>query len=190
MPKPCVTTSAASSAPMPEDMAEVLRAASEADMPRVSALARWVWLDSYATEGVSASYASYVERAFAPAALRAVAGSHWVVESADGFLLAWAHVDPHADYPVPGIGGGVELAQLYIAPPCQGRGLGPRLLRHARELDPHRPLWLSAWEGNAGALKFYRREGAESRGETWFELDGQRHRNEVLAWPALQLEKA
>ena len=190
MPKPCAISSAASSAPMPENaaenMAEILRAANEADLLRVSALARWVWLDSYASEGVSASYANYVEQAFAPAALHALAGSHWIVESAEGFLLAWAHVDPTANCPVPGIDGGVELAQLYIAPPCQGRGLGPRLLRHVRELDPRRPLWLSAWEGNAGALKFYRREDAEFRGETWFELDGQRHRNEVLSWPALQ----
>ena len=167
-------------------MGEILRAAATADLPRISALARWVWLDSYASEGVSASYADHVERAFSIEALGESAGSHWLIESADGFLLAWAHVDPVAVCPVAVIDHGVELAQLYVAPPCQGRGLGLRLLRQSRELNPRRPLWLSAWEGNAGALRFYRREGASLLGETWFELDGQRHRNEVLGWEPLQ----
>ena len=167
-------------------MSEILRAATGADMARISALARWVWLHSYASEGVSDSYAGYVERALSADALGESTGSHWLVESTDGFLQAWAHVDPSAASPIAGVEPGVELAQLYVAPPCQGRGLGLRLLRQARELHPRRPLWLSAWEGNEGALRFYRREGASLLGETWFELDGQRHRNEVLGWEALQ----
>jgi GNAT superfamily N-acetyltransferase len=167
---------------MPEP---VLRLATESDLPRIAALARWVWLDSYASEGVSSSYASYLDRTFEPTSLQQMPGSHWIVESVDCFMLAWAHVDPTAPCPVAGRGQAVELAQLYVVPPAQGTGLGLRLLRHARELHPERALWLGAWEGNRGGLKFYRREAAELWGETWFELDGQRHRNEVLGWPSL-----
>jgi len=38
-------------------------------------------------------------------------------------------------------------------------------------------------------LRFYRREGAQLLGETWFGLDGQRHRNELLGWPALETQE-
>jgi len=156
-----------------------LRAATEADLPRIAALARWVWLDSYASEGLSKAHAGYLDAAFATAVLGRTLQSEpmWLIEEGE-FLQAWAELnDSAADDKV-------ELVRLYVAPPLHGQGLGARLLRHARASHPRRSLWLSAWEGNTGALKFYRREGAHLIGETWFELDGQRHRNEVLAWPA------
>ena len=164
-------------------MAE-LRAATEADLPRIAALARWVWLDSYASEGLSAAYAGYLDEAFSPAALRQTLQREpmWVIEAGE-FLQAWAELDASA------ADDRVELVRLYVAPPFHGQGLGARLLRHARASNPARPLWLGAWEGNAGALRFYRREGASLIGETWFELDGQRHRNEMLGWPALELTR-
>lgn len=158
-----------------------LRVATEADLPRIAALARWVWLDSYASDGLSTAYASYLDDAFAPAALRQTLRREamWVIEESE-FLQAWAELDGSA------ADDKVELVRLYVAPPLHGQGLGARLVRHARASHPKRSLWLKAWEGNAGALKFYRREGARLIGETWFVLDGQRHRNEVLAWPALE----
>ncbi|MDN3920918.1 GNAT family N-acetyltransferase [Roseateles violae] len=166
-------------------MAE-LRAAVEADLPRIAALARWVWLDSYAGPGVSDSFARYVDAAFDPRTLRqALPGGMWVIEEG-GFLLAWAQADAGAPCPVERDEALVELVRLYVAPPQCGQGHGKRLLDHVRAAHPRRSLWLTPWEGNAGALRFYRREGAELWGETWFELEGQRHRNEVLGWSPLQ----
>ena len=158
-----------------------LRAAVEADLARIAALARWVWLDAYADQGVSASFARYVEQAFDPAALRQSLQREpmWVIEDGE-YLQAWAELDSAAAPDK------IELSRLYVAPPLHGQGLGARLLRHVRAVNGRRALWLSAWEGNSGALRFYRREGAQLLGETWFELDGQRHRNELLGWPALE----
>ncbi|WP_077034229.1 GNAT family N-acetyltransferase [Pelomonas sp. KK5] len=153
-----------------------LRRAVASDLPRIAALARWVWLDSYAQQGVSDDFARYVEQAFAPAQL---VGPMWVVEEG-GYLLAWAQVDEAAPSPRPVPA--VELKRLYVAPTRQGEGLGALLLQQVRESYADRAVWLSAWEGNAGALRFYRREGGTLWGETWFELGGQRHRNEVLGW--------
>jgi GNAT superfamily N-acetyltransferase len=157
-----------------------LRAAVDDDLARVAALGRWVWLDSYAASGVSHGVAAYVEGAFGVPALRESLQREpmWLIE-AGADLLAWAELDSRtAD--------AVELCRLYVAPPQQGRGLGAQLLRHVRQTHAHRAVWLTAWEGNAGALRFYRREGAQLLGEAWFELDGQRHRNERLGWPAWQ----
>jgi ribosomal protein S18 acetylase RimI-like enzyme len=165
----------------PDAAADVrLRPASPADLPRIAALGRWVWLDSYADAGVSSSFAAYVEQAFSIATLEAELqrGSMWLIAVGDQ-LQAWAQLGEPQD-------GRIELMRLYVVPPCHGQGLGARLLRQVRAAHPRQSVWLSAWEGNAGALRFYRREGAQVQGETWFELDGQRHRNEVLGWPALE----
>jgi len=171
---------------MPE---AVLRLAAETDLPRIAALARWVWLDSYAQPGVSESFAQYVQEAFDLDPLRqALTSGMWVIEDGE-FLLAWAHADVHAHCPVERDEMLVELVRLYVAPPHCGKGYGKRLLDHVRATYAQRAVWLTPWEGNAGALRFYRREGASLWGETWFELDGQRHRNEVLGWPALEVHE-
>lgn len=167
-----------------------LRVARPEDAPRLSQLACWVWLQTYAQDGVRASFADYLASAFAPATLAALISDEtqalWVAEQ-DGHLLAWAHGDLGATCPVAGVlGPQLELSRLYVVPPAQGRGLGAALLRRLRAAQPDRAFWLSAWERNEGALRFYRREGARLLGETWFELGQERHRNEVLAWPALQ----
>lgn len=161
-----------------------------ADAPRIAALARWVWLDSYADQGVNEASAAYLREAFDEQALRRALdlGRHWVLELGE-MLQGWAQLSEATECPVElplGTEAAVELQRLYIAPPCVGHGLGARLLRQARQEWPERALWLSSWEGNTGALRFYRREGGQAWGESWFELDGQRHRNEVLGWPALE----
>lgn len=166
----------------------LMRRARPDDAPRIAALARWVWLDRYAIDGgVNADVANYLKREFDEQLLRQALdlGRHWLVERGD-VLLAWAQLDDAAVCPVDAGGPALELKRLYVSPRSQGQGLGARLLRQCRQEWPERALWLSAWVGNTDALRFYRREGAGSWGETWFELGGERHRNEVLGWPALE----
>ncbi|MET0519644.1 MAG: GNAT family N-acetyltransferase, partial [Burkholderiaceae bacterium] len=126
----------------------MLRAATEADLPRIAALGRWVWLDSYARQGVSLAFARYVEQAFHIEGLRQTLRREpmWVIDDGE-HLLAWAELDSR------GADSRLELSRLYVAPPRHGQGLGARLLRHVRQAQPRRALWLSAWEGNAGALR-------------------------------------
>ena len=163
---------------------QILRLAQEIDLTRIAALARWVWLNSYADSGVSTGVARFVEHAFDPLLLGQSLRREpmWIIEVGE-HLQAWAELDSAASPD------NIELTRLYVAPPCCGRGLGARLLQHLRSTHRQRAFWLSAWEGNVGALRFYRREGARLLGETWFELDGQRHRNEVLGWPALATQE-
>lgn len=167
-----------------------LRRAVPADAPRLTALARWVWLDSYAEGGVTEAFARHLDAAFRPAAFGQLLADGqralWVVEDADA-LCAMAQLCrgapapvAAADQPAPD----VELERLYVAPPCTGRGLGRELLAAARGTWPQQALWLSVWVGNAGARRFYEREAGRRVGETDFLLDGQAHRNLVYAWSA------
>lgn len=166
-----------------------LRRAVPADAPRLAALARWVWLDSYAEGGVTEAFAGYLDAAFTPAAFRQLLQDAqralWVAEDADALcgmaqLCRAAPAPVAADRPAPD----VELERLYVAPRCTGRGLGRQLLAAARGTWPQQALWLSVWVGNAGARRFYEREAGRRVGETDFLLDGQAHRNLVYAWSA------
>ncbi len=162
-----------------------LRRARAQDAPRLAALARWVWLDSYATDGVEPRFLPYLDESFSPAAFeRAVADPRqalWLQEEGAA-LQGFAQALRGAPAPVPS-DAQVELTRLYVAPPCTGRGLGARLLHAARETWPGEGLWLSVWVGNEGALRFYAREGGRHAGQTQFMLDGQAIANEVIAFP-------
>jgi ribosomal protein S18 acetylase RimI-like enzyme len=81
----------------------------------------------------------------------------WVVEDAEGALVAYAHVGPsklpHPDRR-PGDG---ELYQLYLLPQVQGTGLGKKLLDLALDYleAKGRPIWLGVWQGNLKAQHVY-----------------------------------
>lgn len=165
-----------------------LRRACPADAPRLAVLAQWVWLDSYAGDGVEARFLPYLVESFcADAFERLIADPDralWVLEEGAA-LQGLAQLRRGSPAPVAGTAAPeVELERLYVAPRCTGRGLGGALMAAARSTWPARALWLSVWEGNAGAQRFYRREGGEYIGDTDFMLDGQAHRNLVFGWPA------
>lgn len=164
------------------------RRAALADAPRLAALAQWVWLDSYATDGVDTGFMPYLAESFGVAVFEQLIADPgralWVLEEGAA-LQGLAQLRRDAPPPLPGEAQPrVELERLYVAPPCTGRGLGVSLLAAARSTWPGQALWLSVWVGNEGAQRFYRREAGELIGETDFMLDGQAHRNLVFAWPA------
>lgn len=165
-----------------------LRRACSADAPGLAALAQWVWLDSYASDGVEARFLPYLAESFSAGVFeRLVADPEralWVLEEGAA-LQGLAQVRRDRPAPVSGIAAhGVELERLYVAPCCTGRGLGVALMAAARSTWPAQTLWLSVWEGNAGAQRFYHREGGRHIGDTDFVLDGQAHRNLVFGWSA------
>ncbi len=170
-------------------MNPTLRRATPSDAPGLAILARWVWLDTYASEGLEPAYLDYLEDAFRPGALSGLlADPHhafWVIES-DRALQGFAQLNSRSSAPANAVQRPqVELQRLYVAPPCTGRGLGASLLAAARSTWPDDGLWLSVWAGNERAQRFYQRESGQVVGETDFILQGQAHRNLVFAWSPL-----
>ena len=163
-----------------------LRRAHADDAARLAALAQWVWLDSYAIDGVESRFLPYLAESFVPAAFEGLTADPrraiWLLEEEGGALQGFAQLRRGAPAPVP-TASSVELERLYVAPPCTGRRLGAQLLHAARATWPGEALWLSVWVGNEGAQRFYAREGGQVIGNTDFMLDGEPIGNRVIAFP-------
>lgn len=163
-----------------------LRPATPDDAVRLSALAIQVYLDTYASQGVSQGLAqealtllscdAFAERARQPH-LRLI-----LAERGDG-LIGFAEMDLTAG-PAPGtLQEGAELVRLYVQPPFQRSGVGSQLIEAAEQLAraAQRPsLWLTAWEGNHRARAFYARRGYADLGATIHWIEGQPIGNRVL----------
>lgn len=164
-----------------------IRAARPEDAQNLAALAIQVWLHTYATEGIRNALSGYVLAEFTPEAFRMRMGNPHhllLVTEHNDHLVAYAELDfeaPRED--VPGIA--TELATLYVQEHFAGQGLGKRLLEasaiEAQRRTSSRAYWLSVYHGNANAIAFYRKQGFTERGAFDFELDGERHRNLVMA---------
>lgn len=166
-----------------------LRAAVPADAPTLSALALQVFLHTYAPDGVRPDLA---REAFATCSADAFLARLrepqrrilLAVRLPEGGLVGFAEVLLQ-DTPAPaGTAHGAELARLYIQPQAQGTGLGAVLLRAAEEAARDaglHTLWLTAWEGNHRALRFYARCGYRDEGATTYTFDHRQYGNRVLA---------
>lgn len=75
------------------------------------------------------------------------------------------------------------VEQLYVAPERAGRGIGSLLLADAMAARPG-GLTLRAFQGNAGALRFYARHGFREVGRTDGSGNEERTPDVLLAWPS------
>lgn len=163
-----------------------IRVGCAADAGTISALAIQVFLDTYATGGVRAdlaheAFAEYGRDVFAQR-LAQDARIFYLAEQGPG-LVGFAEVlRSNAPSPIPGVGGS-ELVRLYVQPQAQGAGIGRALLQAAERCASRAGtagVWLTAWEHNARALAFYKRQRYEDVGHTLCVIQGQSFGNRVL----------
>lgn len=113
--------------------------------------------------------------------------ARWVRLALDGTdMVGYAMVGPLT---LPVDGPGLELARLYVAERVRGAGVAARLMAdvidHARRQRAP-ALYLSVYEDNERAMRFYRRYGFEEVGEHAFMVGSVRDRD--LIW-RLDLER-
>lgn len=161
-----------------------IRPASPDDALRLGPLAILIWLHTYGKEGISNAMARYVLDNYTPQqCLRRLSSPQhhsWVIEQGDhlhGYMTV-RHADPHPLW-------GIEIETLYLQPHLSRQGWGRQCLTLARELATRlhgRPdVWLSVNQHNLPALAFYQACGLAEVGESYFELDGERHRNLIFS---------
>ncbi len=164
-----------------------VRSATPGDAATIAALATQVFLDTYATEGVRPdlaheAFTEYGVDAFA-SRLREPGRRFLLAEHATALLgFAESIVTPQ-EAPVPALAG-AELVRLYVQPKAQRRGIGHRLLLEVERAVADAglaALWLTAWEGNERARRFYAAQGYEDVGVTSYAFRGRTYGNRVFA---------
>jgi len=164
-----------------------LRPASPDDAPTLSVLAVQVFCDTYCPEGIRPSVArevlgSYSPKSFVDALQRT--DTRLVVAERAGHLVGFAQVTLDAAHELAPAGVPAELLRLYVQEPFTGAKLGTRLLHAAEHLAAEAGatvMWLTPWVHNHRARAFYARRGYADHGLTWFEFEGERHENRLVA---------
>jgi GNAT superfamily N-acetyltransferase len=75
-------------------------------------------------------------------------------------VCGYAKLVPTRPPPEITAGGAVELKRLYAAAGWTGKGIGTQLIEAALKAAVgagYRCCWLQVWQGNAGAVRFYRK---------------------------------
>ncbi|MEC3911767.1 GNAT family N-acetyltransferase [Sphingobium sp. CR2-8] len=148
----------------------IIRRAEPADAVPLSALKlaafRETFLDGFAIPYPPADLALFEADSYGAATVaRELADpthATWVAETADGQLLAYAHVGPcKLPHPEASTEQG-ELYQLYARNAAQGQGVGRALMDVALDwlaAEMPGPVWLGVWSGNDRALAVYEKRG-------------------------------
>ncbi len=164
-----------------------LRSADAADVPCLSALATQIFLETYATSGISLALAREAESPFSACAFRGRLddpfGRITVAERA-GHLIAFAELVLGAGHALVRSASVAELRRLYVQSPFLRRGVGTRLLKRTEALadaEGVSALWLTAWVGNRRALAFYASRGYEELGRTEYAFEGEVFENRLFA---------
>ncbi|MBA4091724.1 MAG: GNAT family N-acetyltransferase [Sphingobium sp.] len=136
---------------------------------------RETFLDGFAIPYPPADLALFEANSYGPATVAAEladpAHATWVAETADGQLLAYAHVGPcKLPHPQASAAQG-ELYQLYALNAAQGQGVGRALMDVALGWLEERmpgPVWLGVWSGNDRAQAVYAKYGFLKVGDYGF----------------------
>jgi diamine N-acetyltransferase len=163
----------------------VYRHATAADALTLSTLAKQVFLDTYATQGINTALAREADTVYSPevfeSRLRDASVELFVVTAGE-CTVGFVDIDFATRCPVPGECG-AEVFRLYVQRPFLRRGLGRALMAQAEASARARGLeavWLAAWAGNDKALAFYEALGYRDIGVTEYVIDGIGHENRVL----------
>jgi GNAT superfamily N-acetyltransferase len=171
--------------------APAIRLAAATDIPALAALKRATFRETF-VEGFAIPYppadmARFEADSYGEAKVAAEIADPqhvtWVVDGANGALVAYAHAGPcklpHADVRT----GETELYQLYLLSNWQGGGLGRALMERALGWMEGRsagPQWLGVWSGNLRAQQFYARYGFVRVGGYHFAVGDHRDDESIL----------
>lgn len=167
-----------------------LRPATAEDALLLATLGAQVFVETYAPDGLTHSLAREVREHFDVAALASLLATpdvEFMLAEREGHTLGFLQMHLGEACPVDLDGPArAEVQRIYVLRSAKGQGVGKALMRHAQERAAQasqRFVWLSAWVGNAWALRFYALQGFADVGTLDYVFEGQRFENRVLAKP-------
>ncbi len=166
-------------------MTIIIREARASDAQNLAALSIQVWLHTYAKMGIRDVFSRYVLSEFTPARFVGEIEERTkqlFVAEAQNHLVGYTRVGFDAKCPIRHIAQ-PEIETLYVQEHFAGRGVGSSLLDRAVEACKARgnhQVWLIVNQENSPAYRFYERKLFQKIGTVDFELESERHANDVL----------
>jgi ribosomal protein S18 acetylase RimI-like enzyme len=161
------------------------RPATPSDGAALAALARRVFTETFGDQYAADDLARHLDRAFGPGGLPAELHDldvRVMMAEEEGRVLAYLKLAPMA-LPVDHPPGALEIKQLYVRAPWQGKGVAQALMDWAIEAaraDRVPALYLSVWSQNERAIAFYRRYGFVVAGHAPFAVGAQIDEDPVM----------
>jgi len=159
-----------------------IRAINEEDAGNLSALSIFVWLNTYAKNGIRDNISNFVLNEFNQERFKKIANSiekEAFIAICDQHVVGMVIIDLGSKYE----GSqdfGSEIETLYVHPNFQRRGIGKLLLNHLKE-NVTEKSWLKTWVHNTSAIMFYEQNGFKIVGKAEFNLLNEVHINHVLS---------
>jgi GNAT superfamily N-acetyltransferase len=163
------------------------RDATLADGPALDAMARQIWFETFGHSAPAADIQAYLDKAYGSngALLRDLADPairfHLAVEG--DCIVGYAKLTEPWVVEAASLAGALQLSQLYVVADRHGHGIAQGLMDWTIATARTRrapALFLTVWEENARARKFYERYGFVHVGDYAFHVGAQVDRDEVM----------
>ena len=152
-----------------------IRSARQEEFNILSALSIQVWLDTYATHGISDVISSYILNDFSPEnfllKLKNIDESFLVAEHDNNIVgfIELVENRPCPQKPEETL----EIDKFYVMPRFHGYGIGSKLLQAAIKVcqrKGHSFFWLTTWHQNFNGIQFYESKGFKNIGLINFKI--------------------
>jgi len=159
--------------------------AKDIDASRISVLLKTVYIQAYATEGITNEFTNFIDQQFSSSIIR-----EKIVNYPDQFLIAYYKGNPigvaeileNKKCPIRKIPVS-ELGKLYVLQRFYGQGIGYGLLKKAEHnltIKRIETLNLEVYVENKRAIAFYERQGYQKIGKVDFPIENNVYKNWVM----------
>ena len=155
------------------------------DSNRISVLLKTVYIEVYATKGITFEFTNFIEKRFSKAHIENI-----INENPDQLLVAYCNNNPigvaeiHYKSNCPIRKKGVpELSKLYVLKRFNGKGIGYGLMIESEKILKEKgfnELNLEVFIGNGHAISFYERQGYLKIGKVDFPMEDNIYENWVM----------
>ena len=163
-----------------------IRRATAADAAALAAFAASVFRAAYAPDNDPADVELHVTRTYCAdrqAGEIATPGCCYLLALEGTAIVGYAYLQLGATHPAVTATTPCEIRRFYVDPSRHGQGVATMLMTEAvveARRSGAQTLWLSAWERNPRALRFYAKQGFADRGRTTFLLGSSAQTDRLL----------
>jgi len=167
-------------------MKTVIRETELADLIKLAVLKQQVWISTYATEGITDEFSSYVLSEYSVENVKStIADNRRLIFLATNHecVIGCAEIILSPESPVNSVEPCIEISTIYVLEKFQGEGIGKKLLfkciSKIKQLG-YNKVWLTVYHKNYKAINFYTKQNFNYIGETVFILGNEKYKNLIL----------